>query len=189
MNTLEEYQNHIMRLCKKQGIEPAVSSTALVGPKTQETLTYQDKGLHWAEDIFSRPLSSRTPLKHLRFSECFGPWSEVEIKQARILFQRSFDRDRLTIFAFIDPTNRSPYMVIRSLDTGSNVPLYSTRGVHELCIERDGNCLVIKRWSFSERCAKMWALLYFLTWEGKLLSTNSCRLLRLLSTFDVQTRQ
>ncbi|CAK7210508.1 hypothetical protein SCUCBS95973_000807 [Sporothrix curviconia] len=169
MNTLEEFQNRIKRLRKKQGIESVGPSGPLVGPKTPASLSFQDKGIHWAEDIFSRPLSSRTPLKRLRLSECFGPWSDVDIKQARILFQRSFDRERITIFAFINPMNRSAYMVIRSLDTGSNMPLFSVRGVHELCIERDGNCLVIKRWSYSERCAKMWAVLYFLTWEELVL--------------------
>lgn len=44
--------------------------------------------------------------------------------------------------------------------------LFSLRGVHELCINREGSALQLKRWSQSERCGKPWALLCFLTWEG-----------------------
>jgi hypothetical protein len=39
-------------------------------------------------------------------------------------------------------------------------------GAHELCIEREGSALQLKRWSRSEQCSKLWAALYFLTWEG-----------------------
>lgn len=39
-------------------------------------------------------------------------------------------------------------------------------GAHELCIEREGSALQLKRWSRSENCGKLWVALYFLTWEG-----------------------
>ncbi|CAK7198384.1 hypothetical protein SEUCBS139899_001045 [Sporothrix eucalyptigena] len=170
MNALEVLQNRILQLREKQGIESPGPSGPLVGPKISAAAAFQDKSIHWAEDIFSRPLPSRTPLKHLRFSECFGPFTDVDVpKKARILFRRTFDQERITIFAFIDPMTRSPYLVIRSLDAGSNMPAFSMRGVHEVCIERDGSCLVLKRWSYAERCPKLWAVLYFLTWEELVL--------------------
>lgn len=174
MNALEVLQNRIIQLREKQGIKSKVPAGPLV---MSAAALFQDKSIHWAEDIFSRPLPHRTPLKHLRFSECYGPYKEVKVpNNARILFRRSFDQERLTIFAFHDPFDNSPYLVIRSLDTGTNIPAFSMYGVHNLCIERDGSCLVLKRWSYTERCAKMWALLYFLTWEGTfsffLLSTK-----------------
>ncbi len=46
-------------------------------------------------------------------------------------------------------------------------PWFSLHGAHELCISREGSALQLKRWSRSEQCSKLWAVLYFLTWEGK----------------------
>lgn len=164
MNSLEVLQNRILQLREKQGIKMHTPAGPLV---MSAAALFQDKSAHWAEDIFSRPLPHRTPLKHLRFSECYGPWKEFTLPQnTRTLFRRSFDQERLSIFAFHNPLDNSPYLVIRSLDTGTNIPAFSMYGVHNLCVERDGSCLVLKRWSYTERCAKMWALLYFLTWEG-----------------------
>jgi hypothetical protein len=46
-------------------------------------------------------------------------------------------------------------------------PWFSLRGAHELCVERNGSCLLFWRWSASEQCTKKWASLCFLTWEGE----------------------
>lgn len=45
-------------------------------------------------------------------------------------------------------------------------PWFALRGAHELCIHREGDLLQLKRWSRSENCAKIWATLRFITWEG-----------------------
>jgi len=45
-------------------------------------------------------------------------------------------------------------------------------GAHELCIGREGSALQLKRWSRSEQCSKLWAALYFLTWEGESASVH-----------------
>ncbi|ERT03477.1 hypothetical protein HMPREF1624_01792 [Sporothrix schenckii ATCC 58251] len=169
MNAMEALQNRVCQLREKQGIK---SPPSPAGPLVMSAAAavFRDRSLHWAEDIFSRPLPSRTPLKHLKFSECYGPWKDAIVpKEARILFRRSFDQDRLTILAFINPFDRCPYLVVRSLDTGTNMSAFSIYGVHELCIERDGSCLVIKRWSHTENTSKLWVLLYFLTWEELVL--------------------
>ena len=42
----------------------------------------------------------------------------------------------------------------------------AVRGVHELVISRDGSALELKRWSNNSRTSKLWAALYFITWEG-----------------------
>jgi hypothetical protein len=42
-------------------------------------------------------------------------------------------------------------------------------GAHELRIEREGSALQLKRWSHSDQCSKLWAVLYFQTWEGNVL--------------------
>lgn len=43
---------------------------------------------------------------------------------------------------------------------------FSTRGVHELCIQRNHGAVELRRWSRSEGVAKLWATLHFITWEG-----------------------
>jgi hypothetical protein len=52
--------------------------------------------------------------------------------------------------------------------TALNAPWFSVRAVHELRVSRDGSALHFKRKSYSENCTKLWAVLYFMTWEGKL---------------------
>ncbi|OAA53790.1 hypothetical protein SPI_09235 [Niveomyces insectorum RCEF 264] len=170
MNALEVLQKRILQLREKRGIAPPSQPGALVTQTMIMTAADRDRNIHWAEDIFSRPLPSRTPLKNLKLSKSFGPWGDVLFPpDARIFYRRWFDQDRLSVIVFMNPRNNAPYMVIRSLEMGSNNPLYSIRGIHELCISRDDSCLVLKRWSHTERCSKLWAVLYFLTWEEMVL--------------------
>ena len=87
---------------------------------------------------------------------------------AKILFRRSFDNERLTLIAYLEPSNKAPYLMIRCLDAANN-PIYSTKGVHEVMVQRDGSCLVLQRWSYADKCAKLWAFLYCLTYEELVL--------------------
>lgn len=68
--------------------------------------------------------------------------------------------------AYLSPIDQAPYLLIRSLQ--GEAAWFSSYGVHELCIGREGSALQLKRWSRSEQCSKLWAALYFITWEGKL---------------------
>lgn len=85
---------------------------------------------------------------------------------SRILFKRSFNDDKISLMVFLNPVNQSPYLLIRTFHQGN--PWFSLRGAHELCISREGSALQLKRWSQSEHCSKLWAVLFFLTWEGEL---------------------
>ena len=78
--------------------------------------------------------------------------------------RRSFDNDNVTLTVFVNPTNDAPYALIRTYNAGNR--WYSMKGVHELCVRRDGSALQLKRWSHKDHQAKLWAVLYFLTWEG-----------------------
>ena len=62
-------------------------------------------------------------------------------------------------------TNLSPYLLIRTLHR--NQGWYSMMGAHELCVSREGSALQLKRWCRVDQLPKPWAVLYFLTWEGK----------------------
>ena len=68
--------------------------------------------------------------------------------------------------AYLNPIDQAPYLLIRSLQ--GDVAWFSSYGIHELCIGREGSALQLKRWSRSEQCSKLWAAFYFITWEGKL---------------------
>ena len=76
-----------------------------------------------------------------------------------------FDNDTISIVCFLSSADNCPYFLMRTMQ--NNIPWYSLFGGHELCIEREGSALQLKRWSRSERCSKLWVALYFLTWEGK----------------------
>ena len=54
--------------------------------------------------------------------------------------------------------------MLRSFHQGEE--WYSLRGIHELKIHRSHTAVELKRWSQSEDTAKLWAALYFITWEG-----------------------
>lgn len=74
--------------------------------------------------------------------------------------------------AYLNPIDQAPYLLIRSLQ--GEVAWFSSHGVHELCIGREGSALQLKRWSRSEQCSKLWAAFYFITWEGKLQGHRVC---------------
>jgi hypothetical protein len=75
----------------------------------------------------------------------------------------------MSITVFMNPVNNAPYLQTRTLSSNNLLPLYSLRGAHELCISREGSALQLKRWSRSEQCSKLWAVLSFLTWEEMVL--------------------
>lgn len=93
------------------------------------------------------------------------------MKLTRLFRTRPFNDDRVSVTAFINPANQSPYLLVRNFHMGTS--LLSLRGAHELCISREGSALQLKRWSQSERCSKLWAALFFLTWEGMPKSSAS----------------
>ncbi|KAK1828195.1 hypothetical protein QBC39DRAFT_393293 [Podospora conica] len=173
LNVLEALRTRILALREKRGIPPPpVQSGALVRQELMAlTIASQDPNSHWAEQIFSLPLPSRTALKHLKPSKACGPyfpWGHLNIPpDSRILFRRTLDNDKLSIVVFLSATDQCPYILLRAIQGGQ--PWFSLLGAHELCISREGSALQLKRWSRSEQCSKLWAALYFLTWEEMVL--------------------
>ncbi len=110
------------------------------------------------------------------------PWGHLDVPpNSKILFRRlescfmyltlcpsdgisSFDDDQISLTVYRNSRDASPYLLLRIFDQGT--PWFALRGVHELCIERNGSCLQFKRWSRSEKRSKTWAVLCFMTWEG-----------------------
>ncbi|KAK0733333.1 hypothetical protein B0T26DRAFT_632503 [Lasiosphaeria miniovina] len=172
LNTLETLRTRLLALREKRGIPPPPLQ---VGPLVRHDLmslavVHEPNG-HWAEQIFSLPLPSRTALKHLRPSKSYGPyypWGRLDIPaESKILFRRPFDNDRISVVVFLNSVDQSPYILMRTIQGGE--PWFSMYGVHELCIGREGSTLQLKRWSRSEHTSKLWAALYFLTWEEMVL--------------------
>ncbi|KAK5651732.1 hypothetical protein OQA88_11694 [Cercophora sp. LCS_1] len=172
LNTLEALRTRVLSLREKRGIPPPPMQ---VGPLVRQDLlsltATHDPNAHWAESIFSLPLPSRTALKHLRPSKSFGPfypWGHLNIPaDSKILFRRPFDSDKISIVVFLNSADQCPYLLMRTIQGGT--PWFSLLGAHELCIGREGSALQLKRWSRSEQCSKLWAALYFLTWEEMVL--------------------
>ncbi|KAL2128184.1 hypothetical protein VTI74DRAFT_9546 [Chaetomium olivicolor] len=173
LNTLEALRSRVIKLREQRGIPPPPTqlSGTLVRPDLMSVAAVQDRNTHWAEQIFSLPLPSRTALKHLRPSGSFGPFypmGHLTIPQdSKMLFRRSFNNDAIALEVFLSTTDQCPYFLLRTIQ--NETPWYSLFGAHELCIEREGSALQLKRWSRSEHCGKLWAALYFLTWEEMVL--------------------
>lgn len=77
-----------------------------------------------------------------------------------------FNDDQISLTAYENGLDRSPYLLIRLMNPEMGGAWFSLRGFHELCIEREGSSLVLKRWSRSSFSSKNWAILNFKTWEG-----------------------
>jgi len=172
LNTLETLRTRLLALRERRGIPaPPLPAGPLVRQDLMTLAVVQEPHTHWAEQIFSLPLPSRTALKHLRPSRCFGPffpWGHYIIPpESKTLFRRTFDNDNLSLVVLQNSVDQAPYLLIRSLQSGA--PWFSMFGAHELCIGREGSALQLKRWSRSEQCSKLWAALYFLTWEEMVL--------------------
>ncbi|KAK1570293.1 uncharacterized protein LY79DRAFT_45895 [Colletotrichum navitas] len=167
LNGLELLRTRIIEMREARGLPTPAHVGPVVRPETLLMPITQDPTVHWAEQIFSLPLPSRTALKHAKTSKACGPflaWGQLNIpKETKMLFRRPFDEDRLALMAYLNLVNHTPYILLRTYHLGA--PWFSLRGTHELVLQREENCLQLKRWSLSEGAPKLWASLYFKTWE------------------------
>ena len=142
---------------------------SLTGTRLQ-LLAAREQETHWAQDIFSRPLPSRTRLKVTAASEAFGPWASpghVIPPGSKVLFEREFDDGALSVTLFLDRAREAPfYCITRRYFSGT---WHAQIGAHELGITRNHSTLELKRWSLSENRPVLWAILQFKTWEGEYL--------------------
>ncbi|KAK2591139.1 hypothetical protein QQS21_011177 [Conoideocrella luteorostrata] len=126
---------------------------------------------HWAEHIFTFPPPSKTSLGNVGKTKALGPHRELGHHNipmnSKVLFRQSFDHDQLSLTVFNNPRNSCAYILIRIFK--DDRPWFSLQGAHELCIERSGSSLQLRRWSKTENCSKPWAILFFLTWEELVL--------------------
>ncbi|RSM14004.1 hypothetical protein CEP52_001580 [Fusarium oligoseptatum] len=171
-NSMESVRLQIMQLREARGIPPP---PIRLNPTIRPDVILDDSNLtssvHWAEQIFSLPLPSRTALKHQHSSKSYGPhlpWNQIRMpSDARVLFMRPFNERQITLIVYQSARDRCPYFLLRIYHMGS--PWFSLRGAHELCVEREGSSLQFWRWSPNEGCAKLWANLCFMTWEELVL--------------------
>ncbi|KAG7100658.1 hypothetical protein HYQ44_020010 [Verticillium longisporum] len=174
-DALDALNNRIMRFRELRGILPPANQAGPVVRREVMALTIpvaQEPNGHWAEQIFSIPLSSRTALKQAKSSTSWGPhtpWGRhlAIPRDPKILFRRPFDNDRLALMVYISPLDQGSYLLLRSFQNGA--PWYALRGAHELCISREGGALQLRRWSATAQCARAWATLVFKTWEEMIL--------------------
>ncbi len=110
-------RSRILQLREQRGIPPPPLRVG--APVRQELMlaplaAARERNCHWAEQIFSLPLPSRTALKHVRPSRSLGPYfplggGAAMPADAHVLFKRSFDGDKVSLQVFLNPANRSPY--------------------------------------------------------------------------------
>ncbi|PNH51527.1 hypothetical protein VD0003_g5726 [Verticillium dahliae] len=181
-----------MRFRELRGILPPANQAGPVVRREVMALTIpvaQEPNGHWAEQIFSIPLSSRTALKQTTSSTSWGPhtpWGRhlAIPRDPKILFRRPFDNDRLALMVYISPLDQGSYLLLRSFQNGA--PWYALRGTHELCISREGGALQLRRWSTTAQCAKAWATLVFKTWEEMILFHCTFMSLKAWNTLTIQ---
>ncbi|KAH6606443.1 hypothetical protein Trco_005596 [Trichoderma cornu-damae] len=204
LSMMETFRLQIMNLREARGIQRTAPPQIQAGPLIIRygTIPLADmdpvgifahnvflmQSIHWAEQIFSLPLPSRSALKGGLPSESFGPhrpWGHLSIpNNSKVLFRRPVDDDKISLIAYSDGRDGSPYLLLRTFYMGG--PWFSLRGVHELCIQRENDSIQFKRWSRSENCSKLWALLRFQTWEELILMYCTFLALKSRNTLTVQ---
>ncbi|KAL6869888.1 hypothetical protein ACO1O0_001220 [Amphichorda felina] len=80
-----------------------------------------------------------------------------------------FNDDKICLLAYENGHDGCPYLLLRVINPETGQAWFSQRGCHELCIDRDGCVLRLKRWSHTSNRSKNWAVLNFLTWEELIL--------------------
>lgn len=173
-NTFQPIKDRIVALRAHQKLPAAVDVVPFAHSGGPLQLTSGRERVHWAQDIFSRPLTSRTPQRGIKYSEAFGPFSPMgqaalPPRGSKILFERQFDEGTLTLTVYEAEIKRdqTPYLLI-TYKSGGTIQ-YSHKGAHELGISRERSSLVLRRWSRSQKRPVHWAILYFLTWEEMVL--------------------
>lgn len=165
---LDVLRARIMALRERQGLpaptQSPVSAEMAVVPVARERP-------HWADAVFASRPSSHTDMRGPQRSQARGPYVPAAVisarlpDTARVLVRRSFDGDRLGLMITLNAADGGPYFVLRVYHGGEQ--LFSYRGIHEICVQQVGNSLRLKRWSHSIHGPKLWAVLSFVTWEGK----------------------
>lgn len=183
---LEALRARILDLRQRRGIALAPSQSTTIttnavatqghmgGPGTVIVVPLPSERVHWCEQVFSLPLSSRTDMGQSERSCALGPFvpeggdPQHPVAARRTLLRRSFDGGRICVM-FVEnaAANGASWVAVRVLVPGGVGQVFSYRGHHELCVRRQGNALVLMRWSRSSRCARDWAVLCFVTWEGE----------------------
>lgn len=123
---------------------------------------------HWAEKVFDNQPNSSTGLKHRRSSRCFGPPMVEEalgIPGSTVLFKFPFNKNHLSVTGYLHAQGSDvTRLLCRWMDPYLN-PLYSSFGVHELCVRRKGSSLQFRRWSNNRAHSTLWMALFFKTFE------------------------
>ncbi|KAL8414666.1 hypothetical protein RB594_005759 [Gaeumannomyces avenae] len=191
INTLDAIQDRINKLREERGIPPPpVPVGPAVNPQALMQVARRERSDHWATEIFSRPLPSRTAISGKpKASMTHGPFANPgEVMRipsnSKELFRRLFDNNNITVSVYINPFNKTPFMVVSHYQHGQS--LFSTKGIHELCIKRSNGRLVLKRWSESAQTGKPWLELAFLTWEEMVLFHCTFVALKVNSALSVQ---
>lgn len=190
---LARLRAHILDLRKRRGIPEPVQvpaqaargpltlpwkgpSSAWVGGSSNSGAVVQipadPRPQHWCEKVFSLPLTARTDMGLPDRSIAYGPLAILSPLQHQQMFGRplvrwSFDKGRMVVFFHETVRNGSACSCVVVRMTRAGQHSFAWKGHHELCISQEGNELVFRRWSRTTQCAKEWAALAFITWEGE----------------------
>ncbi|UKZ63205.1 uncharacterized protein TrAtP1_004434 [Trichoderma atroviride] len=112
LKMMEAFRLQIMNLREARGIPPPpIQAGPVVHYRTIAPIG-KDTSVHWAEQVFSTPLPSRSPMKGGLPSESFGPhrpWGHLTIPiNSKVLFRRPIDDDKISLIAYSDGRDGSP---------------------------------------------------------------------------------
>ncbi|KAK7975404.1 hypothetical protein PG989_013867 [Apiospora arundinis] len=116
LNGLEMLRIRIFQLRDAQNIPPPspIHHDQLIRQQKAMSFWEQETNAHWAEDIFTRPLPSRTEFKRSSrfFSRAYGPFQRLGslgmTSDVKTLAKRTFDDDNVSVTFFLQGQEEAP---------------------------------------------------------------------------------
>lgn len=177
---LEQLRNKILDLRRKREIPDPVqtiapAATIITAPADQlvqrppaGAIANAAHYSHWCSRVFSRPLSSHTDTgldEHLEFSLPMVSGLDPNRPRGKMLMRRAFDNNRICAKFILAGNEEEPFVELRMYENGGS--LVAWRAHNDLFASREGNTVVLRRWSQSRGDLKEWARFSFVYWEGE----------------------
>lgn len=122
--------------------------------------------VHWCERVFALPLPAQIDTGLDERIEVNVPMVSVldpRRPRGNVVMRRSYDNNRFCA-KFIVAWNEEPFVVLRMYQ---GMSLVAWRAHDDLIASREGNAVLLRRWSQSRGGWKEWARFAFVHWEGE----------------------
>lgn len=153
-----------------RGVTPPASADQLVPcpPGGAVALPGPGVAVNWCERVFARPPAAQTDTGLDERVEINVPMSPALVAvrpRGRVVMRRSYDDNRFCAKFVLVGSDEEPFVVLRMYKDGGSFVAW--RAHNDLVASREGNAVVLRRWSQRQAAWSAWARFAFVHWEGE----------------------